>query len=106
VKGVLRHVELKTDASRRLLALPPTLVDVMRRHREHQQAEREVAGRSWRSTGFVFTTIRGDPLDGTVVTHSFQRLLRRAGLPRMRFHDLRHGCASLLLAEGGSIRGW
>ena len=100
VKGVLRHVDLKTDASRRLLALPPTLVEAMLRHRERQQSEREAAATSWRSTDFVFTTVRGEPLDGTAVTHSFQRLLRRAGLPRMRFYDLRHGCASLLLAEG------
>jgi integrase len=100
VKRVLRHVELKTDASRRLLALPPTLVEAMLRHRERQESERVAAGPSWRSTGFVITTVKGEPLDGTTVTHSFQRLLRRVGLPRMRFYDLRHGCASLLLAEG------
>jgi integrase len=39
-----------------------------------------------------------------VVTHQFQRLLKRAGLPRPRFHDLRHSCASLLLAQGVSAR--
>ncbi|HEV2174573.1 MAG TPA: site-specific integrase, partial [Nitrospira sp.] len=44
------------------------------------------------------------PLDGTVVTHQFQRLLERAGLPQRRFHDLRHSCATLLLAQGVSPR--
>ena len=73
---------------------------IMRRHRERQVAEREVGGDSWHEIGFVFTTAKGGPLDGTVVAHTLQRLLSRAGLPRMRFYDLRHGCASLLLAEG------
>jgi integrase len=48
----------------------------------------------------LFCTADGKPLDGVNVTRGFQRLLARAGLPRMRFHDLRHACASLLLAEG------
>ncbi len=55
-------------------------------------------------SGFVFAHPDGSPLDGTVVTHQFQKLLKRAGLPRLRFHDLRHSCASLLLAQGVSAR--
>ena len=39
-------------------------------------------------------------MDGPTVTHRFQNLLKSAGLPRMRFHDLRHTCATLLLAQG------
>jgi len=39
-----------------------------------------------------------------VVTHQFHRLLERAGLPQRRFHDLRHSCATLLLAQGASPR--
>ncbi len=42
----------------------------------------------------------GTPLEGSSVTHRFQKLLRRADLPHLRFHDLRHACASLLLAQG------
>jgi integrase len=41
----------------------------------------------------------GTPLDGPNVTKAFQRFLERCGLPRMRFHDLRHSCATLLLAR-------
>jgi len=46
----------------------------------------------------------GTPLDGITVTRRFQALLARAGLPRQRFHDLRHACASLLLAQGVAPR--
>lgn len=52
----------------------------------------------------VFTRPDGGPLDGTVVTHQFHRLLDRAGLEQRRFHDLRHSCATLLLAQGVSAR--
>jgi integrase len=62
--------------------------------------ERLLAGSRWQETGLVFTTAIGTPLDGGSVTHRFQRMLERAGLPRLRFHDLRHACASLLLAQG------
>lgn len=51
-------------------------------------------------TGFVFPTTIGTPLDGPTVTHRFQKALKAAGLPRMRFHDLRHTCETLLLAQG------
>jgi integrase len=43
-------------------------------------------------------------LDGTVVTHQFHRFLEQSGLPQRRFHDLRHSCATLLLAQGVSPR--
>lgn len=48
----------------------------------------------------MFGNSVGSPLDAPTVTHRFQRSLERAGLPRMRFHDLRHGAASLLLSQG------
>lgn len=48
----------------------------------------------------MFTSPTGHPLHGPTVTRRFQKLLADAGLERMRFHDLRHSCASLLLAQG------
>ena len=56
------------------------------------------------SSDWSFTRPDGGPLDGTVVTHQFHRLLDRAGLRQRRFHDLRHSCATLLLAQGVSPR--
>jgi integrase len=55
-------------------------------------------------SGLVFTSTIGSGLDGPNVTKSFQRLLREAGLDRRRFHDLRHSCATLLLAQDVSPR--
>jgi integrase len=93
-------VEPKTKRSRRTLALPPVTANALREHRKRQLAERLWAGSRWRENGYVFTTSIGTPLMGSEVTRRFQRLVAAAGLPRMRFHDLRHGAASLLLAQG------
>ena len=52
----------------------------------------------------MFTTRDGQPLNGGNVTRDFKKLLAAAGLPPRRFHDLRHSCASFLLAQGVSLR--
>jgi integrase len=58
----------------------------------------------WEQWNLVFASSRGTPLDGPNVTHALQRVLANAGLPRQRFHDLRHFCASLLVAQDVSMR--
>jgi integrase len=100
IDGVLRLVEPKTSRSRRMLTVPTLVVDALRAHRTRQLEERLWAGARWREYDLVFTSTIGTPLDGTNVTHRLHILLEQAGLPRQRFHDLRHACASLLLAQG------
>jgi integrase len=100
VDGRLVLVEPKTPRSRRTLALPATAQLALRGHRARQDAERQLAGSRWQEHDLVFTSTIGTPLDGTAVTKRFQRLLASAGLPHQRLHDLRHACASLLLAQG------
>lgn len=70
------------------------------KHKTRQEQGRELAGDQWHDTGFVFTTTIGTPLEGPTVTHRFQAALKAAGLRRIRLHDLRHTCATLLLAQG------
>ncbi len=93
-------VEPKTTRSRRTLPLPPSIVTALRAHRVRQLEERLLAGERWQDWNLVFASTVGTPLDGHNVTHRLQKHLERAGLPRQRFHDLRHCCASLLLAQG------
>jgi len=100
VHGKLELVDPKTTKSRRTVALPHVAVDALRAHRVRQLEERLLAGSRWHDEGLVFSTTIGTPLDGRNVTRHFQKLLLGAGLPRQRFHDLRHTCASLLLAQG------
>ena len=48
----------------------------------------------------MFTTRKGRPLEGTRITRDFKKLLKGAKLPKQRFHDLRHACATFMLADG------
>ncbi len=95
-----RLLEPKTARSRRAIDLPAIAVAALRQHRASQLEERLRLGAAWQDWGLVFATEQGTPLDASSITHRFQKLLNRAGLPRIRFHDLRHTCASLLLAQG------
>jgi integrase len=89
-----------TERSKRTLRLPVEVAIALREQRRRQLEERLAAGSGWDTRGFVFTTTTGRPLDGVNVTHGFQEALRRAELPRQRFHDLRHAHATLFI-EGG-----
>lgn len=97
-------VELKTERSRRTLTLPEQVVSVLRAHRTKQKEQRLAAGAQWQESGFVFTTRYGRPRDGAGTTRDFKRLLKSTGLPPFRFHDLRHSCASFLLAQDVAAR--
>jgi integrase len=96
----LQCVELKSDRSGRTLPLPEFVVGVLRAHRKRQLEVRILAGSRWQQSGYVFTTDIGTPLDKTRVSRVLRQLLRAAGLPRKRFHDLRHTAALLMLASG------
>jgi integrase len=78
--------------------------EALRAHRLRQKEERLRAGPAWAETGLVFTTTIGTPLDARNLVRHFHETLQRAGLPRKRFHDLRHTAASLLLAMGTDLR--
>lgn len=94
----------KTASARRTLPLLPAVAAALRQQRAAQLAERLQAGPLWRPGpglgDLVFTTATGAPLSGTGVYRQFARRVEVAGLPRIRFHDLRHGAATLLLSQG------
>ena len=92
---------LKTRQSRRAVVLSELAATALVDHRDRQAAEREQQGAGWEDHGLVFTNSVGGPLDpNNLRQRSFFPLLEHAGLPRIRFHDLRHSCATLLLSEG------
>lgn len=101
-------VEPKTERSKRALVIPDVVVRALRAHRTRQEWERRIAGERWRESGLVFTTLDGRPLAaGNVVRRNFRRICERAGIAYgtktrhgLRFHDLRHSAATLLLAQG------
>lgn len=91
----------KTGSSRRKVMLTPTAITALRAHRTRQEEERLEAGSAWHDTGLVFTNTVGNALDPTnLYRYEYKPLLRRAGLPMIRMHDLRHSAATLLLLSG------
>ncbi len=104
VEGRFALVEPKSATSRRIVALPAIVRAGLLAHRE--RAAQEGPGRAVPDAfaELVFTTTVGTPIDGISVTRRFQRILKNAGLPHQRFHDLRHACASLLLSQGVPAR--
>ncbi|MGD9724361.1 MAG: tyrosine-type recombinase/integrase [Pirellulales bacterium] len=101
----LQLTEPKSDRSRRTIATPALVARALRAHRARQLTRRLAAGSRWQDTGFVFTTSLGTPMDERAVHKRFKAVLAAAGLRHQRFHDLRHACASLLLAQGVHPRG-
>jgi integrase len=97
--------EPKSAASRRRVSLSEFAVDALRRRRADERDRVRTGERAVSSTpefaDLVFTNARGEPLDPrALVTKRFGPLLTKAGLPHVRFHDLRHTAATLLLASG------
>jgi len=99
IDGELQFVEPKSERSRRTVALPEVAVKVLKRHRNRQRKERLKAGSWWNKSGLVFTSTVGTALDERNVRKAFKAILRGGKLPTIRIHDLRHTCASLLLAQ-------
>jgi integrase len=90
----------KTRGSRRTVKLSQTALEALRSHLERQLREIDRIGSMWCENGLIFASELGKPLDRhDLTTRRFKSLLRRAALPTIRFHDLRHTCATLLLSK-------
>jgi integrase len=99
VSGRVTFVKPKSRRSRRTIPIPSTVARSLRAHRARQLEERLIGGPDWNEHDLVFVSTSGTPLEGRNLTRRFQAVLEQAGLPRMRFHDMRHTCATLLLAQ-------
>ena len=90
----------KTRYGRRVIALGDRALDVLRAHRELQDLMRAAQGSRWQENGLVFPGIYGKPKIYHGLHRDFQAILKRVGLPPIRFHDLRHTAASMMLNHG------
>ncbi|PYE54062.1 tyrosine-type recombinase/integrase [Deinococcus yavapaiensis] len=100
VSGAWELGEPKTPASRRTLPLAADMLEILRAHEREERA--------WHGThtadAFVFRRSSGAFMDASNVSRVFRMLTRRAGVPRLRFHDLRHTAASLMIRRGVSAK--
>lgn len=86
--------EPKTARGRRRVEICPATVDALRLHKARMMQEGRLAA------GWVFVSKTGQHLRRNATRKTFQGILRRAGLPIIKFHDLRHTCATLLMENG------
>lgn len=118
-RAALILASTKTRRSKQKLPLPEVCVRALREHHKRHLEERFAAGAKWVEQGLVFTTPTGHPLHSkNVLVDSFRPICVRAGIPYstrerqrgpadergLRLYDLRHSCASLLIAEGVPLR--
>jgi integrase len=90
----------KTRLSRRAVALSPDAVAVLRAHRREQLEERLLAGPAYGDRDLVFASAIGTSLEAGTITRTWTRILAVAGVGHVRWHDLRHAHATLLLRQG------
>jgi integrase len=91
VKGKGLHLaEPKSEKAKRVLRIPQICLSALAKHRIAQSEARLWSGSKWKEFDFVFTTAIGTPINPANITRIFPRILDDAGLPRVRFHDLRH----------------
>lgn len=99
VRRRLLHTDTaKTEASEAVLPLPDICLTALRLRRKEQEAAKAAAKNLWTESDFVFTTRYGTPVEPRNFTREFNRRCDRAGVRRIRVHDTRHTCASLLAA--------
>jgi integrase len=95
----------KTTGSRRSVKLTSKAIEALKRHLERQLGEIDRIGSLWSENGLIFASEKGEPINRHNLTRrSFKPLLKRAGLPQIRFHDLRHTCATLLLTRNVNVK--
>lgn len=90
----------KTSGSSRRVSMTPKLACFLREYRRGREVLYLELGSVLSLDDLVFADLDGKPLDPSVLTHNFGRIVKQAGLPRVRFHDLRHTFASLALLRG------
>ncbi len=92
--------EPKTEKSKRTIMLTSITVETLKQHRIRQLEARLQMGPEWEEHDLVFCTSLGTPLNPNTALERFKKLLKKAGLPDMRLHDLRHSIATILLSMG------
>ena len=95
-----QFAEPKTNAGRRTIRLGEGTLQALRIHRERQERQKKGANGGWKEHGLIFPNSVGTPGDPSNLRKDFLRILQSAMLPKLRFHDLRHTAASLMLNNG------
>ena len=98
--GKVKIQEAKTKGARRTITLPEDTVAYLKKHKKKQLEEKLAAGPAYNDNGLVVCTQLGNPVDPAVINRDMDAVLKNSDLPKIRFHDLRHTHATILLQLG------
>ena len=98
-----KFIEPKTKSGRRSIRLGEGTLQILREHHELQKEHKAKVGKRWQEYNLIFPSSVGTPLNPSNLRIDFIRTLDAAGLSRIRFHDLRHTAASLMLNHGVAV---
>lgn len=101
---VVEKDKTKNESSYRSFPLFPEIKELLLHLKKEEQKNREFFGNTYTENDYIFKWADGRVYSPTYVSHKFNDLLVKYDLPHIRFHDLRHSCASLLLTEGCSLK--
>jgi len=99
-----KESEPKTKAGRRKIVLAKFALEALKEHRVHQSEARSKAGDKWCENGIIFCSIYGGFFNPAKVLEIFKQLLKDAGLPHMRFHDVRRFGDCKIALKGQKVR--
>ena len=104
VTEVVAKDKTKNASSRRTFPLTPEAVEIFTRAREQEERNRAAFGREYQENPYIFKWPDGHPYSPDYISHHFAKVLKKHGLPHIRFHELRHSCASMLLDMGFTLK--
>ncbi|MBQ8245630.1 MAG: tyrosine-type recombinase/integrase [Lachnospiraceae bacterium] len=104
VSEVVEKDVTKTDASHRSFPLTDEVIAFLNDLKNKERANKMLFGKEYIENDYVFKWDNGQPYSPDYITHKFADLLKKYNLPHIRFHDLRHSCASLLIAKGFTLK--
>lgn len=104
VTQVIQKDKTKNTSSHRTFPLSESAKAIFLQAKQHEEENRIAFGKQYSKNNYIFKWEDGRPFSPDYVSHNFRRLLCKYGLPPIRFHELRHSCASLLIANGYSLK--
>lgn len=104
VTKVVEKNKTKNKSSRRTFPLTPEASEILMKAKTDELRNRQAFGAEYQENDYVFKWPDGHPYSPDYISHRFNDLLKKHGLPHIRFHELRHSCASLLISMEWSLK--
>ena len=104
VSEIVEKDVTKTESSRRSYPIVPEIKSILLELKQKEENNRKLFGKEYIENNYVFKWDNGQTYSPDFISHKFLKLLKQNDLPHIRFHDLRHSCASLLIAKGFTLK--